>query len=69
MSARNIALSLVNLGPTEDGLTKMDSTPIEGNKAGLLLGSILGNFVGSIIQQIEKMNACSLGSRWDLHEV
>ena len=65
MSARNIALSLVNLGPIEYGVTKFDSIPFGGNKAGLLVGSILGNFVGSITQQIEKMNASSLRSHWE----
>lgn len=65
MSARNIALSLVNIGPIEYGLTKFDSIPFGGNKAGLLLRPIPGNFVGSMTQQIEKMNASSLRSHWE----
>lgn len=65
MRARNIALSMVNLGPIEYGLTKFDSTPFGGSKAGILVRSIPGNFVGSITQQIEEMNASSLRSHWE----
>lgn len=57
MRTRNIALSLVNLGPIEYGLTKFDSTPSGGNIAGILLRSIPDNFVGSMTEKIEKVNA------------
>ena len=49
MRTRNIKLRVVNLGPIEYGLTKLDLTPIGGGKAGILLRSTPGNFAGSMI--------------------
>lgn len=54
MRTKNITLRVVNLGPIEYGLTKFDSTPFGGIKAGILLRSTPGNFVGSMAEQSEK---------------